>query len=309
MYGDDQGDKTVIAQDIEFTVYADQNRREQKRIASLIQYSGVRVGKCYKIDLNMTQYVAGRSPDADIRIDEQSVSRRHVQFKNQSGDILICDLGSANGTFVNDKRISATMPIKDGDIIRLGTVLLKFFSHDNLDGIIQDKIYRMATIDSGTQIFNKKYLLDTLATEFTQHRNRRQPLSIIYFDLDHFKRTNDSFGHNAGDIVLRDTAKIVSSVIRKDDTFGRFGGEEFVIILPNTAINTCREMAERVRRAIAQHVYTLKIDDNRTVEHRQTISLGIQQLDSTVTTAESFLEKADQNLYASKSAGRNRVTG
>ncbi|MDE3270080.1 MAG: GGDEF domain-containing protein [Pseudomonadota bacterium] len=308
MQGDNHGDKTIIADDIEFTVYADQDRREKKRIASLIQYSGVRVGRCYKIDLNEAQYVAGRSPDADIRIDEQSVSRKHVQFKNSDSGTLVVDLGSANGTFVNDKRITSPTTINDGNILRLGTVLLKFFSHNNLDGIIQDKIYRMATIDSGTQIFNKKYLLDTLASEFTQHRNRGQPLSLIYFDLDHFKRTNDNFGHNNGDVVLRDTAKIVSSVIRKDDTFGRFGGEEFVIILPNTTIATCREMAERIRRAIATHVYNLNLND-RTVEHRQTVSLGIQQLDSTVVTAESFLEKADQNLYASKSSGRNRVTG
>lgn len=308
MYGDDSGDKTIIADDIEFTVYANQDRREKEQVASLIQYSGVRVGKCYKLDLTTSESVAGRSTDADIRIDEQSVSRRHVQFKNHEGKLYIRDLGSANGTFINDKRVTANLPVNDGDIIRLGTVLLKFFSHNNIDSIIQDKIYRMATIDSGTQIFNKKYLLDTLSTEFAQHSNSGRSLSLIYFDLDHFKRTNDTYGHNAGDAVLLDTAKIVSSVIRRDDTFGRFGGEEFVIILPNTNIATCREMAERIRHAIASHVFDLEIDGD-TVEHRQTISLGVHQLDSSITTAERFLEKADQNLYASKSSGRNRVTG
>ena len=303
---DNQDDKTIIAEDVEFTIYADQQKRQ---VASLIQYSGARVGKCYHLDLSFPLHIAGRSHDADIRIDEQSVSRKHVQFKQCDSDISVQDLGSANGTYLNDKKLTGSVILRDGDFLRLGTVLLKFFTQSNIDGIIQDKIYRMATIDAGTQIFNKKYATDTLETEIKLHRNRRQPLSIIYLDLDHFKRVNDTYGHNAGDLVLRETAKVVSSHIRKDDTLGRFGGEEFIIILPNSNIDTCRELAERLRRAIASHVFIFQQEDGTEIEHRQTISLGVYQLDNTATTVESFLEKADQNLYTSKNSGRNRVTG
>ena len=298
-------DKTVIAQDVEFTVYADAQKR---RTACLIQYSGNRVGKCYHLDLSFPAHVAGRSPDADLRIDEQSVSRKHVKFSQREGLVSVADLGSANGTFINDKRINSEVRLKDGDFVRLGTVLLKFFASDNIDGIVQDKIYRMATIDAGTQTYNKQYVVDTLESEIKFHRTRRQPLSIIYFDLDHFKKVNDTYGHNAGDTVLRETAKIVMKTIRKDDTLGRFGGEEFIVILPGTPLATCRELAERVRRAIASHTFRFEKDGGGAINHRQTVSLGIFELNNAITTAEELLEKADQKLYTSKTSGRNRVT-
>lgn len=298
-------DKTVIAQDVELTVYADAQKRQT---ACLIQYSGNRVGKCFHLDLAAPSHVAGRSPDADLRIDEQSVSRKHVKFSQRNGSISVADLGSANGTFINDNRISSEVKLRDGDFLRLGTVLLKFFASNNVDAIVQDKIYRMATIDAGTQTYNKQYIVDTLESEIKFHHNRRQPLSLIYFDLDHFKKVNDTYGHNAGDTVLRQTAKIVTAAIRKDDTLGRFGGEEFIVILPNTPLATCRDLAERLRRSVAAHTFRLEQDKGGAVNHRQTISLGIFELNSAITTAEELLEKADQKLYTSKTSGRNRVT-
>ena len=299
------GDKTVIAQDVEFTVYADAQKRQT---ACLIQYSGNRVGKCFHLDLSTPAHVAGRSPEADLRIDEQSVSRKHVRFKQNNGTVSVTDLGSANGTFINDKRISREVKLKDGDFLRLGTVLLKFFASNNIDGIVQDKIYRMATIDAGTQTYNKQYILDTLESEIRFHRSRNQPLSIIYFDLDHFKKVNDTYGHNAGDAVLRETAKVVTATIRKDDTLGRFGGEEFIVILPGTKLATCRELAERLRQAVAERIFKLEKDGGGVTNHRQTISLGVFELNDKITTAEELLEKADQKLYNSKTSGRNRVT-
>ncbi len=302
---DNLDDKTIIAQDVDLTVYADARKRQT---ACLIQYSGNRVGKCFHLDLASPSHVAGRSPDVDLRIDEQSVSRKHVKFNQSSGAISVTDLGSANGTFINDKRISSEVRLRDGDFLRLGAVLLKFFASNNVDAIVQDKIYRMATIDAGTQIYNKQYVVDTLESEIKFHRTRRQPLSIIYFDLDYFKKVNDTYGHNAGDMVLRQTAKIVTSTIRKDDTLGRFGGEEFIVILPNTPLATCRDLAERLRQAVAGYDFRLKKDKGGVVNHRQTISLGIFELNSAITTAEELLEKADQKLYTSKTSGRNRVT-
>ena len=301
------GDKTVVASDVDLTIYADQ---EKRNVASLIQYSGEKVGKCYHLDISEDGATLrlGRSAESDICVEDNGVSRKHLQLAVREGDILAKDLDSANGTFLNDVCIEGEVILKDGDFLRLGTVLLKYFNQDNLDGIIQDKIYRMATIDSGTQTFNKKYILDTLESELRSHHNRRIPLSIIYFDLDHFKQVNDTYGHNAGDLVLKETAKIVSEVIRKDDTLGRFGGEEFVVVLPNTDLEICKSLAERIRRAIATHNYLLTQDDGEEVNHKQTVSLGVYQLDDTITTVEKFLEQADRRLYLSKSSGRNRVT-
>ena len=94
------------------------------------------------------------------------------------------DLGSSNGTYVNDKRIAEQHTLQDGDIIRLGNIVFKFFAQGNIENVFHDKIYRMATIDGGTQTFNKKYLLEALESEFKFSRTYSQSLSLIYFDLD-----------------------------------------------------------------------------------------------------------------------------
>src|SRR5690606_28727625 len=126
-----------------------------------------------------------------------------------------------------------------------------------LDGFVQDKIYRMATIDAGTQVFNKQYLLDSLNNEFAISQATGRPLSIIYYDLDFFKKVNDTYGHNAGDQVLRESTLIVKNIIRKDEILGRFGGEEFIIILPNSASQAAFELGERIRKACETHIFHL----------------------------------------------------
>jgi diguanylate cyclase (GGDEF)-like protein len=220
-------------------------------------------------------------------------------------------MGSSNGTFVNDVRTDGQSQLKDGDIIRLGTVLLKFFAHDNVDSVMHDKIYRMATIDAGTQIFNKQYLLDALEAEIKFSRTYGRDLSIIYYDLDHFKPVNDNYGHNAGDYILRESAALVRTAVRKDDILGRFGGEEFVIILPNTDARTATELAERIRQKHESFEFLIEFEKDGTqqrVNHRQTISIGVAQLRPPVATIKEFLEIADKKLYTSKQTGRNRVT-
>jgi diguanylate cyclase (GGDEF)-like protein len=125
--------------------------------------------------------------------------------------------------------------------------------------------------------------------------------------LDHFKKVNDTLGHNGGDVVLRETASICKGAIRKNDVLGRYGGEEFVIILPDTDQRTAAELAERLRIAVEGHVFKIDVD-GRSVNHRQTMSMGVSQLTPDMQTMESFLESADRKLYQSKQTGRNKVT-
>jgi len=298
-------DKTIIAESPNLTILQGPKRKN----ACLVQYSGAKLGKRYP--LTETQNVVGRSPTVQIIINEASVSRQHARFVLVGDNVIVEDLGSSNGTFVNDVRTDGTSQLKDGDIIRLGTVLLKFFAHDNVDSVMHDKIYRMATIDAGTQIFNKQYLLDALESEFKFSRTYSRELSIIYYDLDHFKPVNDTYGHNAGDFILRESAALVKSAVRKDDILGRFGGEEFVIILPNTEAHTAAELAERIRQKHEAHAFLIEYVENsakKRVSHRQTISMGVAQLKSGVANVKEFLETADKKLYTSKQTGRNRVT-
>ena len=161
----------------------------------------------------------------------------------------------------------------------------------------------MATIDGGTQTFNKQYLLESLDSEFQFSKTYGRPLSVIYFDLDHFKKVNDTYGHNAGDFILSELSKLVKSIVRKDDIFCRFGGEEFVILLPNTDARTAYDSAERIRKTVEENIFN-------TEGHslKQTVSLGVSQLQPSMNTPKDFLEDADKKLYQSKQNGRNQVT-
>ena len=182
-------------------------------------------------------------------------------------------------------------------------MLFKYFAQGNVENVFHDKIYRMATIDGGTQTFNKQYLLESLDSEFKFSKSYGRPLSVIYFDLDHFKKVNDTYGHNAGDFILSELSTLVKSIVRKDDIFCRFGGEEFVILLPNTDARTAYDSAERIRNAVESHVFN-------TEGHslKQTVSLGVSQLQASMNTPKDFLEDADKKLYQSKQNGRNQVT-
>ena len=293
-------DKTIIA-DPGSTVF----QPPKRKAASLIQYNGANLGK--RIHLSEQRIVVGRTPEAHLFINEASVSRQHAAISSNVAGFEIEDLGSSNGTFINDVKVVARTQLKDGDMIRLGTILFRFFASDNAESIMADKIYRMATIDAGTDIFNKKYLLDALESEIKFAKQYKRPLSIIYYDLDHFKKVNDSLGHNGGDIVLRETANICKAAIRKNDVIGRYGGEEFVIILPDTDQRTAAELAERLRIAIENHLFKVDVD-GRSVTHRQTMSMGVSQLTPDMQTLETFLESADKKLYQSKQSGRNKVT-
>jgi diguanylate cyclase (GGDEF)-like protein len=204
-------------------------------------------------------------------------------------------------------KVSSKSLLKDGDMIRLGTILFRFFASDNAESIMADKIYRMATIDAGTDIFNKKYLLDALESEMKFARQYKRPLSIIYYDLDHFKKVNDTLGHNGGDVVLKETAAICKAAIRKNDVLGRYGGEEFVIVLPDTDQRTAAELAERLRIAVQNNVFNIEVE-GRVVAHRQTMSMGVSQMSPDMQTIEAFLESADKKLYQSKQTGRNKIT-
>lgn len=298
-------DKTIIAENPTLTLLSQVKRKN----ACLVQYSGAKLGKRYP--LMDAANVVGRSPTVQMIINEASVSRQHARFLLVGDHVMLEDMGSSNGTFINDARVQSSVQLKDGDIIRLGTVLLKFFAHDNVDSVMHDKIYRMATIDAGTQIFNKQYLLDALESEFKFSKAYGRELSIIYYDLDHFKAVNDAYGHNAGDFILKESSSLVKSSLRKDDILGRFGGEEFVIILPNTDSKTAWELAERIRMKHESHPFVFEFEERgskKNAKHRQTISMGVAQLKANIPSPQDFLETADKKLYNSKQTGRNRVT-
>ena len=275
-------------------------KRSQRDRAYLIVLAGSEVGKMFKLDDGET--VIGRSHRADIRIDDDSISRLHVKLMLDGTNVSIEDLNSSNGTLVNGTRITIES-LRDGDKIRVGeTTILKFTFHDRLDENFQQKMYNAALRDPLTKAFNKKYFIDQLRTEFSYAKRHDSALSLLIFDLDHFKRINDTYGHVAGDQVLIEVAEQVHGVLRAEDVFARYGGEEFVVILRGIPLSDAGVLAERIRSLVEQHPFVSS-------EQRLpvTVSIGVAAYHETLEDPLSLVEAADSALYAAKEAGRNRV--
>jgi len=264
--------------------------------------SAAGIGRMHKLD--KSEVVLGRSSECQFQVDDDGISRRHAKVcLAPDGKFQVVDLGSTNGTYLNGTRVDAAV-LKDGDKIQIGSnTVVKFSLQDQLDEQYQRSIYESATRDGLTRIFNKKYFLDTLRKEFAYCLRHRVPLSVLMFDVDHFKKINDSHGHQAGDYVLARIAQRINETIRTEDVFSRYGGEEFAIMLRESTEEQGYICAERCRRAIdgADFVFG-------STPMRVTISLGIASLlDSDYTNPEDLIAAADRYLYRAKKAGRNRV--
>lgn len=155
-----------------------------------------------------------------------------------------------------------------------------------------------ATTDSLTGICNRRKFLELLQTKIQETKRYSIPLALIFFDIDHFKTINDTFGHETGDKVLQELVVIVTGMIRQTDIFARFGGEEFVILVLNDDVRTGLELAEKIRCCVMQHDFP-QIGS-------VTCSFGVAQFYPD-DTAETFIKRADDAMYAAKLAGRNRV--
>ncbi|OGI67098.1 MAG: hypothetical protein A2W18_01885, partial [Candidatus Muproteobacteria bacterium RBG_16_60_9] len=165
------------------------------------------------------------------------------------------------------------------------------------------ELSRKAVTDSLTGLYNRGYFQSSLTKEFSAARRKERPLSLVLVDIDFFKKINDNFGHQVGDAVLKHVAKILKSGCRDSDVVARYGGEEMVLILPETNLDHALEVAERIRRALAEQSYS---DDSVNVP--ATASFGVATLNAQRDSAEALIKAADEALYRSKKEGRNRVT-
>lgn len=276
-----------------------------QRQPCLVQYSGEAPGQ--RFVLSEGTLAMGRAPDCAVQLDSPGISRRHAELHVQGERVLFKDVGSVNGSWVNDQRVRAAVSLKDGDLLRLGELVLKFYGRDSVDALLHDHIYRMATVDAGTEVFTKRYVMDTLAREMRRARRHGRSLSLLCIDLDHFKSVNDRWGHNAGDTVLREAAATAHSALRSTDVLGRSGGEEFVAVLPDTPLAEARVLAERVRAALAARTITVQGEDGHELRHVQTASIGVATWMAALATPRDLLGEADARMYEAKRNGRNRV--
>lgn len=269
--------------------------------ACLVMLYGPDLGKRYAV--SHTEMVIGRSEQATIYVDRESVSRNHARIFEEYGQHIIQDLKSTNGTYVNDNLITRTV-LEDGDIIKIGEVILKFLSRDNLENVYHEEIYRLATTDGLTTVYNKRYFLDCIDREFSRSIRHNRALTLILLDIDHFKRLNDAYGHLAGDFVLKKTAQMIQEKIRFEDIFCRYGGEEFALLLPETETWQALRIAEKIRQCI--ETQEIRFDLHQILT---TASFGVASAHRNMTHADQLIQLADQFLYQAKTQGRNCVCG
>ena len=269
-------------------------------IPCFVQIYGKDIGRKYPLD--KVQTTIGRGPDNGIVCDMDNVSRTHCKIYAGAGGSYIEDMGSTNGTFVNDEELSARRKLLNGDFIKVGGVIFKYIDGDNIEQLYYEEIYRMAIIDGLTQIYNKRYFMEFIDREMARCQRYNRSLTLIMFDLDHFKKINDEFGHLAGDYVLKRLANgIMAKNIRKEECFSRYGGEEFSIVLPDTPKQNGAILAEKIRLMVQETKFEFETNNIPV-----TISMGVSEMQKG-DTVDSFIQRADDKLYEGKQGGRNRV--
>jgi two-component system cell cycle response regulator len=303
---------TIAFEQSELTLFQSLDGPERQRCC-LVVYSGPDLGRQILLDEGLC--TLGRSATTQLQIGGPGISRLHAEICVSGSSATLRDLGSANGSFVGDTRLTdQPQRLKDGDLLRLGSVALKFYAHQSLDAALHDRVMRLATVDAGTGLFNRRYLMDALQRACRSARQTGRPLCLVMLDLDHFKRVNDGHGHAAGDLVLRECAAVASLVVGQSGVLGRIGGEEFLLLLPNTGLAAALALAEQLRAAVAGHGFELPAAEASAVSgrgrvlHRQTVSVGVAAWIDAMTEPSQLMAAADRGLYLSKQGGRNRVS-
>ena len=268
------------------------------RHSCLVQIYGSDLGKCYVLAGRVT---IGRDATASIRLDIATASREHARLVEREGRWVVHDLGSTNGTFVNGERVTAQTALDNGDLLKTGRAVFKFLGGGNVEALYHEEIYRLTILDGLTALHNRRYFTDFLEREIARAARYRRPLSIAIFDVDHFKKINDSYGHLSGDHVLQELARLIRNEARREELAARYGGEEFALILPETTLEAAIGVCERVRQGVESEQFVFDGESCRV-----TVSAGAARLDADMDL-ESLIKAADAQLYRAKTSGRNRV--
>ncbi len=265
--------------------------------------TGAHAGEVTKLPSGPT--TLGRAPDSSLRIDSEGVSMRHARIFAAGSQYMLEDCKSTNGTGVNDKRIEMHVLV-DGDRVHLGpSTLLRFNMYDELEAGVQVQLYESAVKDPLTRAYNRKHFSERMRAELGHAARHQLPLSMILFDIDFFKKVNDTFGHPGGDAVLRAVSAGVASAVRTEDVFARVGGEEFAVLARSMDGPEACAFAERMRLGVQNLVVPW---ENGHIPI--TASFGVAELSELPQPdGDALVALADKRLYEAKGSGRNRVVG
>ena len=249
----------------------------------------------------------GRSADNTYQFREVTISRHHATLAvDHHGLARLTDLGSTNGTFLNDRRLVENTPVrvKDGDRIRLGSSLtLKFVRLDPCEEQFQREMFERTVRDPLTGLYNRAFFLDQVGVLAEYNAVHGLGVCVLMLDVDHFKRVNDTFGHDVGDLVLREVAAVLREATRPEDLVARYGGEEFILALPVIAPDQATERAERVRVSLAERRI---VADGIVLRVTASLGLAFAPADR-MASASALINAADRCLYQAKHNGRNCI--
>lgn len=272
-----------------------------KKIPVLTFLSGDQVGR--QIMLADDHVIIGRSPDATIMLRDSRISRLHIaiEYNKEFQAYIARDLNSTNGTFVNGNRVTESI-LKDSDKIVIGSTILRFGWSDMYDLKYHTEMDNLLNLDELTGLVIKRRFDEELKRYIAVARTKETILAMIMIDIDGVKKINDTHGHVYGALTISQTGKLIKAVIGSKGLASRFGGDEFMIFLPNFTLDAAFQVAETIRIQVEMHTFEL----DGIVVH-PTISAGVSSLKKN-DSSDTLFRRADEALYISKRTGRNKVT-
>lgn len=276
--------------------------------ACLIELIGKQENKKYNlfiqdiIEKKDYTFSIGRAPDInDIIIEDTSVSRKHAIISKKGDQFFIRDNNSTNGTYINNEKISGETRLSNQDKVKIGNTILKFLQGD-IESLFLDNLREKINVDKLTNTYNRQYFEEQLKKLFALAKRYNKTLSLMLFDIDDFKKINDTYGHPAGDYILSELGRIISERLRNTDIFARVGGEEFAIICQETEIKNSRRLAEDLCRRVSEYPF---IYNNKKIP--VTLSMGLCEYNSALSSESDMYTLCDSLLYKAKRSGKNRV--
>ncbi len=246
----------------------------------------------------------GRAPTAQVSLPEvPSLSRSHARLRFAGRGVVLEDLGSRNGTFVNDRQVlDGPVELRSGDRFQVGSVHFKFLHERDVEHAYHEAIYQMVMRDGLTEVYNQRKFQEEATREFARAQRHDRPLALLLLDIDHFKQVNDTYGHLCGDAVLKQLAGRVAARLRPEQVFARLGGEEFGILCPETGVEGGTALAEKLRQMFEAEPFLAGA-----TPFGVTCSFGVAGLAPGMNAFDDLVAAADAALYRAKREGRNRV--
>jgi diguanylate cyclase (GGDEF)-like protein len=274
-----------------------------KRDCLIVVYQRDKEHQGKRLELSGNVARLGRQADNDLVLLDDGVSRRHARVERRGSAWVVMDVGSRNGTLLNGTLLDGVQRLKNGDVIKLGSAMVKYLSGEDVETSMWEEMFQLAITDNLTHLANRRRFDDELAIECGRERRHGRGLCLLMIDIDFFKKVNDEHGHPAGDAVLLQLGQLIRARVRAHDLAARVGGEELAVLMPETDLTGAQALAEALRRAVQEQVV-----EYANASIRVTISIGCAQYTIDDVDPASFVRRCDEQLYAAKAAGRNRVS-